>query len=212
MHNTLPARFLPAATLALLIGLLLQLLMQALIDTPVPVRKTPSAVEVNAFVAPPPPATTRTTATVKPDFPVKPPAFRGDITIPPVTPPDPKSTPTEIYRPSTPQSSPSFDPASIVHAPILPDTPARTRSPLRPPFPPEAIRRSRSGQVTAAFTVGIDGRVTDIEIEQVEPRGLGFERSVRRVLRGAVFVPANVEGRATSSRLRQNFVFELDGQ
>lgn len=208
MNAAMSARFVPSAMLALLVGLSLQYLMQALIRTPPPVRATAPTLEVLRHVIPPDAPPPRTPTTTKPPLPVRPPTMPGDFKIPPATPPSPVPNGNIPEVPAPPSAT--FDPTSFATAPTLPDAPARLRAPLRPPFPAAALRREREGRVSAAFTVESDGRVSNVVIEHVAPRGLGFEQSVRRALRGARFIPASVDGQPASSRLRQDFVFELD--
>ena len=82
-------------------------------------------------------------------------------------------------------------PAPVAAAPATPPpaaaAPARTGGAPRaistpqPPYPREAARTRASGSVTVQYTIGADGRVTNVEVLRARPRGL-FERTVTQTV------------------------------
>jgi protein TonB len=75
-------------------------------------------------------------------------------------------------------------PAPVAAAPApAPAAPARTGGAPRaistpqPPYPREAARTRAAGTVTVQYTIGADGRVTNVQVVRARPRGL-FDRSV----------------------------------
>lgn len=81
-------------------------------------------------------------------------------------------------------------PAPVAAAPApTPAAPAPTRtggapraiSTPQPPYPREAARTRASGTVTVQYTIGADGRVTNVEIVRARPRGL-FDRTVTQTV------------------------------
>jgi protein TonB len=81
-------------------------------------------------------------------------------------------------------------PAPVAAAPApAPAAPARTGGAPRPistpqpPYPREAARTRASGTVTVQYTIGADGRVTNVEIVRARPRGL-FDRTVTQTVSG----------------------------
>jgi protein TonB len=83
-------------------------------------------------------------------------------------------------------------PAPVAAAPApTPAAPAPTRtggapraiSTPQPPYPREAARTRASGTVTVQYTIGADGRVTNVEIVRARPRGL-FDRTVTQTVSG----------------------------
>ena len=209
MNHAITPRFIPAAILALAIGFALQLVMQSLINQNVAPRQERTQVTQIFIAKVPPPPPTRHPTDVRPPDPIEPPPIDGLTQMVPVP----------VPKPAPGRAPIAFDSAVSVLppgqgwaglSPVLPDLAARARSPIRPIYPDRARRNDKSGNVIVAFTVLADGSAADIEIEDVDPRGFGFEQAVRRALRGTVFVSAVKDGRNIDSRLRQNFVFDLE--
>jgi protein TonB len=93
--------------------------------------------------------------------------------------------------PAEPEPAPAQPtPAPVAAAPATP-TPAapaprtggapRPISTPQPPYPREAARSRASGTVVVQYTIGPDGRVSDVEIIRARPRGL-FERTVEQTV------------------------------
>ncbi|MCZ8166342.1 energy transducer TonB [Silanimonas sp.] len=81
-------------------------------------------------------------------------------------------------------------PAPVAAAPApAPAAPARTGGAPRaistpqPPYPREAARTRAAGTVTVQYTIGADGRVTNVQVVRARPRGL-FDRSVVQTVSG----------------------------
>jgi protein TonB len=73
-------------------------------------------------------------------------------------------------------------PAAAAPAPAPVRTgPPRAISTPQPPYPREAARSRTSGSVTVQFTIGADGRVSNVEVLRARPRGL-FERTVTQTV------------------------------
>jgi protein TonB len=85
-------------------------------------------------------------------------------------------------------------PAPVAAAPVTPPpaaapapAPARTGGAPRaistpqPAYPREAARTRASGSVTVQYTIGPDGRVTNVQVLRARPRGI-FERSVTQTV------------------------------
>ncbi len=83
-------------------------------------------------------------------------------------------------------------PAPVAAAPATPPPAApaprtggapRPISTPQPPYPREAARTRASGFVTVQYTIGADGRVTNVEVMRARPRGL-FDRTVVQTVSG----------------------------
>jgi protein TonB len=66
--------------------------------------------------------------------------------------------------------------------------PPRAISTPQPPYPREAARTRASGTVVVQFTIGADGRVTEVNVIRARPRGL-FEDAVVDTVRTWRFEP-----------------------
>lgn len=92
--------------------------------------------------------------------------------------------------PAEPEPAPTQPaPAPVAAAPVTPPPAAAPRtggapraiSTPQPPYPREAARTRASGSVTVQYTIGADGRVTNVEVLRARPRGL-FERTVTQTV------------------------------
>lgn len=92
--------------------------------------------------------------------------------------------------PAEPEPAPAQPaPAPVAAAPVTPPPAAAPRtggapraiSTPQPPYPREAARTRASGSVTVQYTIGADGRVTNVEVLRARPRGL-FERTVTQTV------------------------------
>lgn len=80
-------------------------------------------------------------------------------------------------------------PAPVAAAPAPVRTgPPRAISTPQPPYPREAARTRASGTVVAQFTIGADGRVSEVTVIRARPRGL-FEDAVLDTVRTWRFEP-----------------------
>ena len=102
------------------------------------------------------------------------------------------ATPVE---PTPAPAEPAPSPAPVAAGPATPPpaAPARTGAPVpistpQPPYPREAARSRASGSVTVQFTIGADGRVTDVQVMRARPRGL-FEDTVESTVATWRFEP-----------------------
>jgi protein TonB len=96
---------------------------------------------------------------------------------------------TAAAAPAPAPAEPTPAPAQPAPAPVAaapapaPAAPARTGGAPRaistpqPPYPREAARTRAAGTVTVQYTIGADGRVTNVQVVRARPRGL-FDRSV----------------------------------
>jgi len=97
-------------------------------------------------------------------------------------------TPAPAEPAPTPAPAPAT-PAPVAAAPATPPPAAapRTGGALRaistpqPAYPREAMRTRASGSVTVTFTVGGDGRVSNIQVIRSRPRGV-FDRAVEQTV------------------------------
>lgn len=93
--------------------------------------------------------------------------------------------------PAEPEPAPAQPtPAPVAAAPATPPPAAPARTPgaaprpistPQPPYPREAARTRASGTVTVQYTIGADGRVTNVEVLRARPRGL-FDRTVTQTV------------------------------
>ena len=102
-------------------------------------------------------------------------------------PAEPTPAPAE---PTPAPAQPTPAPVAAAPAPAAPaPAPARTGGAPRPistpqpAYPREAARTRASGTVTVQYTIGADGRVTNVEIVRARPRGL-FDRTVVQTVSG----------------------------
>lgn len=99
--------------------------------------------------------------------------------------PSPEPTATPVPTPelvATPMPTPAATP------PPVRSVPPRAISTPQPPYPREAARSRVSGSVVVQFTIGTDGRVTEISVVRARPRGL-FEDAVIDTVRTWRFEP-----------------------
>lgn len=89
--------------------------------------------------------------------------------------------PAPVVAQPTPEPQPQAaapPPAPVAAAPAPVRTgPPRAISTPQPPYPREAARTRASGTVVAQFTIGADGRVSEVTVIRARPRGL-FEDAV----------------------------------
>ena len=64
----------------------------------------------------------------------------------------------------------------------------------QPEYPRIAEKMGRVGLVEVAALVGIDGRVEEVRITSVEPKGVGFEKATESAVRKWRYKPATKLG------------------
>lgn len=128
-------------------------------------------------------------------------------------PPEPVTPPPAATPPPTPQPQPQ--PAAPVAAtpppPPAPVGETRDALPLRqvpPEYPVDAARKRQEGWVELEFTVGVDGRVTDVSVARAQPSRV-FDREAVRAIQQWTFEPALRDGRPVSSPVRRRIEFKL---
>lgn len=92
----------------------------------------------------------------------------------------PEPAPAVVEPPPAPvvaTPTPAAPPAAAAPAPARTAAPRPISTP-QPPYPREAARSRASGMVVVQYTIGADGRVTDVIVLRSRPRGL-FERTVQ---------------------------------
>jgi protein TonB len=102
----------------------------------------------------------------------------------------------------TPPPQPAAPPAETRDAQIL-------RS-VQPAYPPEAVRKRQEGWVELSFTVGADGRVSDVSVVRAQPMRV-FDREAIRAMQQSTFRPALRDGQPVASQRRQRIEFNLGG-
>lgn len=95
-------------------------------------------------------------------------------------PPEPEPEPAPVpVAPAPVVAAPTPAPVAAAPAPAPVRTgPPRAISTPQPPYPREAARSRAAGTVLVQYTIGADGRVTDVQVLRSRPRGL-FEETVR---------------------------------
>ncbi|MCZ8114587.1 TonB family protein [Silanimonas sp.] len=94
-------------------------------------------------------------------------------------------------------------PAPAAPAPVRSGGPPRAISTPQPAYPREAMRTRASGSVTVTFTVGGDGRVSNIQVIRSRPRGV-FDRAVEQTVSTWRY-----EATGESATLTRTFDFRL---
>jgi periplasmic protein TonB len=148
----------------------------------------------------------------RPTYPIAPPA-PGTLPPGPVNP----GASTTLPTPSTV----SVPPAPLPSQPALPPSVTLTLDPAAPvveqprrvsgtppEYPSRAAQRGIGGFAILEFTVGVDGRVSDLVIAQQDPPSAGFGEAARSAVRNWRFPPngAGIEAQPYRARLRLSFV------
>ena len=81
--------------------------------------------------------------------------------------------------------------------------------PISPVYPDNALRAGTEGWVELLFTVGTDGKVTDVEVTNSQPKN-AFDRAAINALKRARYEPILVDGQAVPQRARFRITFRLD--
>jgi TonB family protein len=75
------------------------------------------------------------------------------------------------------------------------------------PLAPSGVSRKTTGYVVLSYNIGINGRVTDIEIIESQPQGV-FDDSAREAVRRWVYEPRKENGVAVASPGKARLVFD----
>src|ERR1700728_3641991 len=84
---------------------------------------------------------------------------------------------------------------------VIPEAELQRQHFVKPVYPPDAQARGLSGSVELEFTVTPDGKVTDIQVQTAEPRGV-FEQAAIDALSQSRYQPVQRDGVAIAQRVR----------
>lgn len=135
--------------------------------------------------------------------------------------PQPEAQPV-VEAPAAPEPEPEPEPAPppppqqpVVTAPPPPPAapvgetrPARPLRQVQPGYPPDAARRRQEGWVELSFTIGVDGRVTDVQVVRSQPARV-FDREAISAMQQWTFEPALRDGQPVPSRGARRMEFRL---
>lgn len=133
------------------------------------------------------------------------PAAQTTTSAPPATTPPPQQQPAAAApavqeRPALAQTTP--EPAAppairegdLVALSLLDRGPELT-APVRPTYPPLALRRRMEGSVIVSVLVNESGRVEDVKILRGDSSRLGFDEAAVKAIRQATFTPPMKDGK-----------------
>lgn len=83
--------------------------------------------------------------------------------------------------------------------------------PISPVYPEDALRTGAEGWVELQFTVGTDGKVTEAEVTNSQPKNV-FDRAAINAVKHARYEPVLVDGQAVPQRARFRISFKLDNR
>jgi protein TonB len=119
--------------------------------------------------------------------------------------PEPQPEPEPAPPPApTPQPAVATPPP----APVGETRPARVLRQVQPNFPPEAARRRQEGWVELSFTIGVDGRVSNVTVVGAQPPR-AFDREAISAMQQWTFEPALRDGQPIPSRGARRMEFRL---
>jgi protein TonB len=90
---------------------------------------------------------------------------------------------------------------------VIPEAELQRQHFVKPVYPPDAQARGLSGSVELEFTVTPDGKVTDIQVQTAEPRGV-FEQAAIDALSQSRYQPVQRDGVAVAQRVRIKLRFK----
>jgi protein TonB len=99
-------------------------------------------------------------------------------------------------------------PAPIPPGPSVVVTPAKVVKRVTPVAPP-GVSRKTSGFVTVKFNIGVNGRVSDVDVVESSPQGI-FDDAAQTAVRKWVYEPRKENGVAVESTARAKLVFEAE--
>lgn len=165
----------------------------------IPIPKDPPIVKVE------PPKTPLTKTTQTPLRPVPAPP----IPLPPIDPtvyrPQWPDTPPLPPTPTGPEVAAKPDPAPVER---IAEIDGRYAGDLQPAYPPALERQEIEGKATVKVQVGIDGRVTAVELVRADDPGF-FNATRDQALRRWRFKPATRDGQPIVSWVTKTVVFTI---
>lgn len=114
--------------------------------------------------------------------------------------------PATTTRAQAPATAATADAAQSTTAVASTDAVLERASPPR--YPTDALRRRQSGWVVVSFTVDADGRTSDMEVVNSEPRRV-FDRAAMDAVARYRFKPATHNGVAVTTKRQQRIEFSL---
>jgi len=88
------------------------------------------------------------------------------------------------------------------------DVPPKLIKGKSPIFPASLLLSGVSGEVVIHYTVGVDGKTKDFEVESAPNQKFADHAII--ALKKWVFSPAMMDGKAVEARISQSFTFETD--
>jgi TonB family protein len=125
-------------------------------------------------------------------------------------PPDYSATQNSVAQssPAATTGSAAVAPAAAPPAPSVAVTPAKVVKRVTP-VAPLGVSRKTSGFVTVKFNIGLNGRVSDVEVVESSPQGV-FDDAAQTAVRKWVYEPRKENGVAVESTARAKLVFEAE--
>jgi TonB family protein len=125
-------------------------------------------------------------------------------------PPDYSATQNSVAQssPAATSGSAAVAPAAAPPAPSVVVTPAKVVKRVTP-VAPLGVSRKTSGFVTVKFNIGLNGRVSDVEVVESSPQGV-FDDAAQTAVRKWVYEPRKENGVAVESTARAKLVFEAE--
>ena len=96
----------------------------------------------------------------------------------------------------------AFKPTEILRPPSF-------RNKVEPKYPSAAKRAGKEGKVVLMATIGVDGKATDIEVEE-DKVGFGCARAAIRALKASRFNPAKRGGENVLQRITVPYTFKIE--
>jgi TonB family protein len=90
---------------------------------------------------------------------------------------------------------------------VVPESTLQRKHFVQPVYPPDALAKNISGAVEVEFTVTAEGKVTDIQVQSAEPRGV-FEQAAISALSQSRYQPLERDGVAAAQRTRLRLRFQ----
>jgi TonB family protein len=91
---------------------------------------------------------------------------------------------------------------------VVPESKLQRKHFVQPVYPPDALAKNVSGAVELEFTVTPEGKVTDIQVQNSEPRGM-FDQAAIAALSQSRYQPVERDGVAVAQRSRLRMRFQL---
>ncbi len=92
---------------------------------------------------------------------------------------------------------------------VVPAGTLKVTRPISPVYPEDALRTGAEGWVELEFTVGTDGKVTEAEVTNSQPKNV-FDRAAINAVKRARYEPVLVDGQAVPQRARFRIAFKVD--